>query len=273
MDAAVHRTPKTKGREPVSSATKVGADFATVQPETRAQRRSRTVSAAEGYECWAPIYDQVPNPLLAREERHLLPLLTNLREQSVLDVACGTGRWLEKVMEQGCRSAVGIDCSAAMLRVAGSKHALRGRLVRADCQDLPLPCAFDVAICSFALGHIQDLGSIVRELARVTKPDADIFVSDLHPEAYARGWRVGFREGATAVEIEMQSRAVPEVVHTFCANLFSFQVQETLWLGEPERSLFAKAGKSHLFIEACTLPAVLFCHFRRAGKYEERRAQ
>ena len=50
----------------------------------------------EGYERWAPIYDQNPNPVLAREERHIDPLIANMQGKNVLDLACGTGRWLEK---------------------------------------------------------------------------------------------------------------------------------------------------------------------------------
>jgi len=275
MDAAGDRVAKTQGREPVSISTKAGADFAAVaEPEPSAHGGSRSVSAAEGYEWWAPTYDYVPNPLLAREERHLLPLLTDLSNKSVLDLACGTGRWLEKLIAQGCKSAMGIDCSTAMLRVAGLKRGLKGRLARATCEDLPLPsAAFDLATCSFALGHMWDLGSMVSELARVTRTGADIFVSDLHPEAYARGWRVGFRDGSTAFEIEMRSRTAEEIVHAFCANGFRCQTHEALWLGEPERPIFERAGKSRLFLEACKLPAVLVCHFRRVGAEDQRRAE
>jgi SAM-dependent methyltransferase len=236
------------------------------KPESAAFADSRKVSAAEGYECWAPIYDHAPNPLLACEERHLSPLLTDLRDKSVLDLACGTGRWLDKLLAGGCASGVGIDCSGAMLRVARQKIAIRGRLARAACESLPLLSgAFDLAICSFAVGHIRDLESVVRELGRVTKTGTDVFVSDLHPEAYASGWRVGFREGGTAVQIDMRPRAAEEIVHAFCSNGFQCQAREPVWLGEPERPIFARAGKSDSFIAACTLPAVLVCHFRRTG--------
>jgi len=224
---------------------------------------SRAVPVAEGYERWASIYDANPNPLLACEERYLLPLLTDLRDKSVLDLACGTGRWLERLFAQGCKSAMGIDCSTAMLRVAVLKRGVRGRLARATCEDLPLPsAAFDLAICSFALGHIRDLGPMVRELGRVMKPGADVFVSDLHPEAYAHGWRVGFRDVRGAVQIEGRSRSVQEIVGAFCSNDFQSLKQESVWLSEPEQPFFLQAGKSHAFVEACQLPAVLVCHFK-----------
>ena len=259
----------------MSVATNIDRDFVTdSKHEHPAPGDSRTVSAAEGYACWAPIYDHAPNPLLEREERHLLPLLTDLRNKSALDLACGTGRWLERLMTHGCESGVGIDCSSAMLRVAGKKSALRGRLATADCEQLPLPnAAFDLTICSFAVGHIRDLESMVRELGRVTKPGADIFVSDLHPEAYAQGWRVGFRDRGRTVQIDMHSRTAEEIMHAFCFNGFEYQTHQPLWLGEPERPLFAQAGKSHSFVEACKLPAVLVCHFRRLGSSDRPSAE
>jgi ubiquinone/menaquinone biosynthesis C-methylase UbiE len=225
---------------------------------------SSQVSVAEGYERWAPFYDDAPNPLLAREERYLLPVLGHLPNKRILDVACGTGRWLERLMAQGAESGVGIDNSVAMLRVAKKKGAIAGRLARATCESLPFRAAvFDLAICSFALGHIRDLGCMVHELARVTKPGADVFVSDIHPEAYARGWRVGFRDDSSAVQIETLPRAADEIGRMFYSNGFEQLAQAPLWLGDPEKRIFVKAGKAHSFAEACQLPAVLVCHFNR----------
>lgn len=225
---------------------------------------SISLPVAEGYERWAPIYDYSPNPLLAREERHLLPLLVGLHNKRILDLACGTGRWLQRLIAQGVESGVGIDCSAAMLRVGGKKSAIDGRLAQADCEILPFHMAtFDLAICSFALGHIRSLASMVRELARVMKPGADVFVSDLHLEAYGRGWRAGFRDDDASIQIEMLPRAPEEIVRTFYSNGFECLTHVPLCLGDPEKPIFARAGKIGIFADACRVPAVLVCHFRR----------
>ncbi len=225
---------------------------------------SCAISVAEGYARWAPTYDHVPNPLLEREQRHLLPLLSDLHGKRVLDLACGTGRWLKTLMQQGGESGVGVDCSIAMLQVGARQDCITGKLARATCERLPFRAAvFDIAICSFALGHVEDLSATVRELARITKAGADIFVSDLHPEAYARGWRVGFRDGCDAFEIEILHREAEEIAHVFCSNGFESLSCQGLCLGEPERRIFARAGKAHLFAQACQFPAVLVCHFKR----------
>jgi ubiquinone/menaquinone biosynthesis C-methylase UbiE len=234
------------------------------EPAAAIQAGSCATSAAEGYERWAPTYDQAPNPLLSCEERHLVPLLPELRDKPILDLACGTGRWLEKLVARRGYRALGVDRSEAMLRVAKQKSAIQGRLMRADCEKLPFrSAAFDLAICSFAVGHIRDLASMVRELARVVRPAGEVFVSDLHPEAYGRGWRVGFRDESIAIQIEMQPRTAEEIVRAFYANGFECLTYISLCLGRSERPIFARAGKAHLFAQACQLPAVLVCHFKR----------
>ena len=225
------------------------------------------LSVAEGYERWAPIYDQDTNPLLAREERHLLPVLNRLpaglRNKHILDLACGTGRWLERLTVAGA-SGVGLDRSEPMLRVANRKSLIAGRLTRAACENLPFRSnVFDLAICSFALGHIPGLGSMARELARVTKPSSDLLLSDLHPDAYDRGWRVGFRDQNAAVQIETVPHTIEDTIQIFASTGFECVTQEALWLEEPEKHLFARAGKSDRFADASQLPAVLIFQFRR----------
>ena len=234
--------------------------------EFPAPHTARLFPVAEAYDLWAPTYDQTPNPLLAREERYLLPLLLGSQYKWVLDLACGTGRWLEKLTSRSGGLGIGIDSSPEMLRVAGKKNQITRKLARAACEILPFRSAvFDLAICSFALGHVRDLASTVDELSRVTKPGADVFVSDLHPEAYARGWRTGFRDGSTAVQIEMLPRSIDETVRAFCSRAFECLNQVALHLGKPEKPIFSRAGKDGAFAEACESPAVLVCHFRKLG--------
>ncbi|MGD0226654.1 MAG: methyltransferase domain-containing protein [Terriglobia bacterium] len=91
------------------------------------------ISVEEGYERWAPTYDRDPNPLLALEERQLQLMIPPLKGKRVLDLACGTGRWLAWLMAAGATSGVGVDSSRAMLDVAKGKSAARSRLVQADC--------------------------------------------------------------------------------------------------------------------------------------------
>ena len=101
---------------------------------------------------------------------------------------------------------------------------------------------------------------MARELARVMKPNAIVFVSDLHPEAHARGWRTGFRDGHGACQIETVPAAAEEIVRAFYSGGFECLTRIALCLGEAEERIFIEAGKRDSF-ELFRVPAVLSCQF------------
>jgi len=224
------------------------------------------VSVHEGYARWAPTYDSFSNPLLAREERHVLPLLPRLQGKRVLDIACGTGRWLTHFAAAEAKSAVGVDLSMAMLRVASGKKRLVGSLVESNCLCLPFASSiFDFAMCSFSIGHIDNLRNLALEVARVLRPSGDFFVTDLHPEAFARGWRIGFRdETHRPIQVRSRSHSVENILCCFYAAGMKCATHVGLCLGKPEAPIFEAAGRKHLHEPATRVPAVLFCHFKQA---------
>src|SRR5262245_3276005 len=112
-------------------------------------------SVLEGHALWAESYDRMDNPLLALEERVVNALLPTRIDGCVLDVACGTGRWLRKLLGLGARRGIGLDLSPEMLAQASIQRGLQGSLVRGDCCLLPLPeRSVDFVICAFALGYV-----------------------------------------------------------------------------------------------------------------------
>jgi len=221
------------------------------------------VSAQDGYKLWAATYDDDPNPLLALEERGLCPMLPDLRCKDALDIGCGTGRWLRALLDRGPRSVVGVDSCPEMIGRASSKPLLRNRLVLADGLALPLRARVaDVIVCSFTVGHVLNTRVLASELARVGRPRADVFVTDMHPEARARGWRCAFRRANQTVEIKTFAHAPEDVRSSFECNGFKHVKSGDFCLGEPERRIFWVAGKDHMFETACSMPAVLIHHFR-----------
>lgn len=227
--------------------------------------RRSCISVQEGYERWAPTYDRDPNPLLALEGRQLKVMIPPLNGKRVLDLACGTGRWLTWLMTGRPTVGVGIDFSQAMLHVAKGKPNAQRRLVQADCRLMPFAdSVFDLVVCSFAVGHIPDLRSVASEVRRVTAARADVFVSDLHSLAYMHGWRTGFRDHQGAAEITAWPRSEQELVEAWLSAGFKRVQSAECRLGEPERQIFAQTGRAHLFDEVCRIPGILILHFQRA---------
>ena len=204
----------------------------------------------EAYRLLAQNYDSGPNPMLTLEQRTMTLLLPPLRGALVVDAAAGTGRWASHCKAQGART-IAADFCPEMLAYAP------GPAVLADTNRLPLPDEFaDVTICAFALGYAP---ACLPELARITRKGGAVLVSDVHPEAIRRGWTRSFRHGAEMIEVAHHSYSLGDLIAE--ALGLDFLVERRL--GEPERTVFAKAGKLAAFEEAARHPAIFVARWIR----------
>lgn len=223
-----------------------------------------SVSVQEGYERWAETYDKTPNPLLALEERHLARLFPNLAASNVLDLACGTGRWLAPLLSRGARAVVGVDFSPAMLDVARRSHRGRDCLVLADGLHLPFEASvFDFVLSSFALNHFEELQALAQELGRAMKLEGRLLLSEMHPDACAGGWRPGFRDIRGSVQIRTVSHSAQRVISSFRSNGFAFLRSHDFFFAEPERLIFLASAKGGMFKSVCHVPAIQVYEFRK----------
>lgn len=215
------------------------------------------IDPVQGHRLWAENYDTDHNPLLALERRVLQPHLDKLQSKFVVDVGCGTGRWLTFASESGANVA-GLDLTPEMLAQAAAKPGLEGRLARADAQSLPLAGATaDVTLCSFCVSYVRDLSAVFAELARITRPEGRVIVSDIHPAAIAAGWKRTFRSAGHLYEMKLDPSPSKDPLRA------GLQAGLTLWrvfeprFGDPERPLFEKAGKAEAYEAVALIPALL----------------
>ncbi|MGK5558395.1 class I SAM-dependent methyltransferase [Actinomadura kijaniata] len=145
----------------------------------------RRLDTVEGYRAWAETYDDPDNAAFA-DEAVVGEILDGLPPGVALDAACGTGRFARSLAGRGHR-VVGVDSSAAMLDVARARVP-EGEFRVGDLRALPVDDdSVDLAVCALALTHVRDLGPVMGEFARVLRPGGHLVVSDVHPEAVARG--------------------------------------------------------------------------------------
>jgi SAM-dependent methyltransferase len=122
--------------------------------------------------------------------------LTGRPDPAHLDIACGTGRFLHAVLQQGWNS-IGIDLSASMLRsaVVGPYPAT---VAAADMTALPFEERFDFVTCLFdSLNFVIELDAVrraMREAYRVLRPGGifyfDTITERMITEHFAdRTWR------------------------------------------------------------------------------------
>ena len=96
-------------------------------------------------------------------------------EDTVLDVACGTGAvTLELVRRYGCH-VVGVDQSPEMLAAARARVGPEVELQEARAEELPFADGtFDGLTFTYLLRNVDDPAATMRELARVVRPGAPI---------------------------------------------------------------------------------------------------
>jgi ubiquinone/menaquinone biosynthesis C-methylase UbiE len=210
------------------------------------------------FDLWAQVYDIRSNPLLMLEERCATPLLPPLHGADVLDVRCGTGRWLTKLEALNPASLTGTDSSATMLERARAKVHSATKLEHRECSTLSgEDSSKTFVLASFVLSYLSDLHGFATECARILRPDGWVLISDMHPvTAEKRGWTRSFRVEGEKFEIEVHSRSLEEIVSVFQGYGFDLTVLIEPPFEAPERSAFEDAGRLADFEELDGVAAI-----------------
>jgi ubiquinone/menaquinone biosynthesis C-methylase UbiE len=138
----------------------------------------------KAYDLAAASYDREPNSVLFTETETVLALLAPAPGLSILDAACGTGKYAAEALRLGAGCAA-LDFSGEMLSRAAARCP-GARLVRHDLADLPLPFAdasFDGIVLAHAIRHLGGLEPLFADFARLLRPGGRLVVSVTHPEA------------------------------------------------------------------------------------------
>lgn len=224
------------------------------------------LSPQRAYQLWAAHYDSSVNPLLALEERRLAHQLATFTGKDVVDLGCGTGRWLRKLEALRPQSLTGVDLSPEMLNQARPKCAPTTKLLQGDCIDTQLRShSADHIVASFLLSYLSDLPAFERESARILRAQGSILISDLHPNTATYGWRRTFRAGGAVFEIETQRYTLTYLVDTMQQAGFRLDHLASWPFGLPEARIFERAGKWESYLKVKSLPVVYYAKFTLVG--------
>lgn len=225
------------------------------------------------FSAWARLYDALPNPLLALEERYLARVLPTAHGKDVLDAGCGTGRWLRQLADRSPRSLYGIDSSAEMLAFARRGCTGRTMLIMAELPLLPLISrSIDLAICSFVLSYVSEISVFAQQLRRVLRDGGDLLISDMHPEtASALGWHRSFHNSGAHFDLLTHNRSIGTIQHAFEEQGFEVVALYQPAFGAPELPIFNREGKEASYTDALGHPAIYALHLRPASQNTSRR--
>ncbi len=146
-------------------------------PELGEGVEARPITSREGYDRWAPFYDEPGNQLLEIEQPIVREILDTLPVGVALDAACGTGRHTAYLVSLG-HEVIGVDTSPEMLALARAKVP-SGTFYETDLHDVPLADdSVDLVVCAVALSHVADLGPALAEFVRLLRPNGHLVISD-----------------------------------------------------------------------------------------------
>jgi len=168
-------------------SSEIQAEFATYRPKEywTGVASGKSSSDATGF---APVlhpdapawFNQLIDDLQFRAVRRAL-LLGDVRSgASVLDVGCGTGRWLRRYIQMGLH-ATGVDATPPMLRLA-LERGTEAPVVAGVAQNLPFADArFDCVSDITVVQHIPTALQIdaLGEMVRVLKPGGRLILMEL----------------------------------------------------------------------------------------------
>ena len=146
----------------------------------------------ESFTRQAEVYAVTPTVADPARIAQLVEAVDPAPESRVLEVACGPG-FLALAFGARCREAVGLDLTDAPLAIAEKnrrEHKLANvRFQRGDADRLPFAAGdFDIVVCRFAFHHFEEPERVLREMARVCRPNGKVAVEDLvTSESPARG--------------------------------------------------------------------------------------
>lgn len=116
-------------------------------------------------------WDNKKNPLdIYKIKKFILPLLNFKADDILLDIACGTGIFVQALKEENKNVKItGIDFAQNMITKAIKKFP-EIDFIAADVEKMPFSDnSFDKVICLNAFPHFENKNKAIREIARVLK--------------------------------------------------------------------------------------------------------
>ena len=162
-----------------------------------------------------------------RLDRMLRGFLSRDSAGTALDLGCGTGSQLGMLAELGFEPT-GLDGSQEMLEIA--RAALPGvELVHSNVRSTPFPNgSFDAAVCIEVLRYLSDPTECLRELARILRPGAPLYVTAApryNVNGYALLNRVAVRFPGSGLTPLRQFFTTPEILKRNLAEAGFAQIE------------------------------------------------
>src|SRR5207248_6453974 len=134
-----------------------------------------------------------------------------------------------------------------------------------SCTALPIQGATaDLILASFALSYLDNIESFARELHRVARPGANIFLTDMHPNtAISLNWKRSFKANETEEHLQVTTHSLEVIIDAFHSHGFELLTRIEPIFDSHEKTTFVQNGKLESYEASANLPAIYILQLRK----------
>ena len=224
-------------------------------------------TALKAYDIWSDTYDQQPGNLMLELDEEIFSKLIqpiDLKDKTVADIGCGTGRHWPKIYGQKPQLVTGFDISRGMLNQLRRKFpSAETRLIR-DNRLTGLPdSSLDCLITTLTIAHIEDINEAIANWARVLKKGGDLIITDFHPMSLVNGGKRSFRHAGKSYSVVNYVHPLEEVIRIFNQQDLVVIRKEERVVNEEVRPYYESQNALQVYYRFRGIPIIYGLHLKK----------
>ncbi|HEY4966737.1 MAG TPA: class I SAM-dependent methyltransferase [Puia sp.] len=226
----------------------------------------------EAYDIWSESYDLQPgNLMLDLDEQIFSGLIEpiDLKNKTVADIGCGTGRHWEKIYAKNPALVMGFDISAGMLQQL--KHKYPNAVFQLTEDNLLKTVAdsyVDCLITTLTIAHIEQIDEAIAAWSRVLKAGGDLVITDFHPDSLANGAMRSFRYRGQLMSVTNYIHPLEKVKNIFSRYGLKVLRQEEINVNEQVRSYYESQNALSIYNRFIGIPIIYGLHLKKTHAAE-----
>lgn len=143
------------------------------------------------------------------------------KDKVCLDAGCGSGRYVQAMLDLEAKEIVGIDLDPAVAKK--NIYNPKAKVMEGDIREIPFPDSyFDFICCNGVLHHLENPPEVIKELSRVLKKGGYLFLYVFDP--FTDDWEVidEFRKAAQKFLVERTKKFIKGYLDPPENKLFNF---------------------------------------------------